>query len=217
MEEKKSRIVEAAAFIDALKSGGYKSTYNAIAEIVDNSFDAEADNVLIVGEQSISVDTQEKNIVSFAFFDDGTGMDEETLNDCLTIGYTTHHSRKGMGRFGVGLPQASFFVCDRVEVYSWQDGIENARMVYLDIDEIRKNNLNFIEPSVLKAIPEKYAKYLTWDTGTKKYDFTKKGTLVIWEKCTNVDHKKWNTCVNHMSMDIGRKYRYWINKYSKSP
>ena len=32
-----SRIVHAAAFVDALKSSGYKSTYNAISEIVDNS------------------------------------------------------------------------------------------------------------------------------------------------------------------------------------
>ena len=40
-----SRIVHAAAFVDALKSSGYKSTYNAISEIVDNSIDAKAKNV----------------------------------------------------------------------------------------------------------------------------------------------------------------------------
>ena len=34
-----SRIIHAAAFVDALKSSGYKSTYNAISEIVDNSID----------------------------------------------------------------------------------------------------------------------------------------------------------------------------------
>ena len=48
-----SRIIHAAAFIDALKSSGYKSTYNAISEIVDNSIDANAKNVFIIGEQKI--------------------------------------------------------------------------------------------------------------------------------------------------------------------
>lgn len=48
-----SRIVHAAAFVDALKSSGYKSTYNAISEIVDNSIDANAKNVFIIGEQKL--------------------------------------------------------------------------------------------------------------------------------------------------------------------
>lgn len=49
--QEKSRIVHASAYVDALKSSGYKSTYNAIAEIVDNSIDANAKNVFIIGEQ----------------------------------------------------------------------------------------------------------------------------------------------------------------------
>ena len=114
-----SRIIHAAAFVDALKSSGYKSTYNAISEIVDNSIDANAKNVFIIGEQKL-VNTEgsaEKRISSFAFLDDGEGMDYEHLKSCLSIGYSDKSERAGMGRFGVGLPQASVFVCNRVEVY----------------------------------------------------------------------------------------------------
>lgn len=50
----KSQIVNAAMFIDALKNSGYKSTYNAIAEIVDNSIDADANDIFIIGEQAIA-------------------------------------------------------------------------------------------------------------------------------------------------------------------
>ncbi|MBQ7673497.1 MAG: ATP-binding protein [Alphaproteobacteria bacterium] len=215
MDNERSRIVHASAYVDALKSSGYKSTYNAISEIVDNSIDAEANNVFIIGEQkqtSVPGGRAEKRIVSFAFLDDGTGMDFDILKGCLSIGYSTNAvARRGMGRFGVGLPQASVFVCDRVEVYSWQDGIENCMMTYLDLDLIKEKDLNELDIPVAAEIPKKYKKYLNWKHDGKQFDFNSHGTLVVWTKCTNVNHKKWPTCVSHMAEDLGRKYRYFIN------
>ena len=211
----KSKIVNASMFLDALKNSGYKGTDNAVAEIVDNSFDANAKNVFVIGEQNVAANS-EKSIVSFAFLDDGDGMDYETLKSCLTIGYTTNQKRKGIGRFGVGLPQASIFVCNCVEVYSWQNGINKCKKVYLDVDEIKRNNLNEISEPVEASIPARYSKFITWKSDTKQYDFSQHGTLVIWTKCTRVDYKKWKTCVDHMSKDLGRKYRKFLNSGEKS-
>ena len=211
----KSKIVNAAMFLDALKNSGYKGTDNAVAELVDNSFDAEAQNVFVIGEQNVAGNS-EKRIVSFAFLDDGTGMDYETLKGCLTIGYTTNHERKGIGRFGVGLPQASIFVCNRVEVYSWQGGISNCQKVYLDIDEIKQLNLNEIAEPVPASIPKAYQKFIKWKSEERQFDFSLHGTLVVWTKCTHVDYKKWRTCVDHMSKDLGRKYRKFLSAGDKS-
>lgn len=211
-----SRIIHAAAFVDALKSSGYKSTYNAISEIVDNSIDANAKNVFIIGEQKL-VNTEgsaEKRISSFAFLDDGEGMDYEHLKSCLSIGYSDKSERAGMGRFGVGLPQASVFVCNRVEVYSWQNGIANCMRTHLDIDEIRDLDLNELDAPIEASIPEDYHCYIKWKQDDKQYDFSEHGTLVVWTKCTRVDHKKWNTCVSHMAEDLGRKYRYFLHDCS---
>lgn len=214
VSDSKSMIVNAALFIEALKSSGYKSTHNAVAEIVDNSIDAEAENIFVIGEQGI--ENNEKRIVSFAFLDDGKGMDYQTLKNCLTIGFTTNHGKKGIGRFGVGLPQASIFVCNRVEVYSWQNGIENCQMVHLDVDEIKEFNLNEISDPIKTDIPNQYARFIKWNGFDKKYDFSKSGTLVVWTNCTNVDNKLWKTCVNYMSRDLGRKYRYFLSEKSKT-
>lgn len=211
----KSKIVNASMFLDALKNSGYKGTDNAVAELVDNSFDADAKNVFVIGEQNVSGNS-EKRIVSFAFLDDGTGMDYETLKGCLTIGYTTNHERKGIGRFGVGLPQASIFVCDRVEVYSWQGGIETCQRVYLDIEEIKKHNLNEIAEPEPASIPKSYQKFIKWKTAEQQFDFSEHGTLVVWTKCTHVDYKKWKTCVDHMSKDLGRKYRKFLSSGDRS-
>ena len=211
----RSKIVNASMFLDALKNSGYKGTDSAVAELVDNSFDADAQNVFIIGEQNVAGNS-EKRIVSFAFLDDGTGMGYETLKRCLTIGYTTNQERKGIGRFGVGLPQASIFVCDRVEVYSWQDGIKSCKRVYLDVEEIKKNNLNEISEPVLASIPQKYQKFITWKSAERQFDFSSHGTLVVWTKCTHVDYKKWKTCVDHMSKDLGRKYRKFLASGNKN-
>lgn len=208
-EIEKSKIVNASMFLDALKNSGYKGTDNAVAEIVDNSFDARAQNVFVIGEQNVAGNS-ERRIVSFAFLDDGDGMDYEKLKGCLTIGYTTNQQRKGIGRFGVGLPQASIFVCNRVEVYSWQNGLDSCQKVYLDVDEIKENNLNEISEPVEASIPERYFKFIKWNSGAKQFDFSKHGTLVVWTKCTHVDYKKWKTCVDHMSEDLGRKYRKFL-------
>lgn len=212
----KSRIVHTSAFIDALKSSGYKSTYNAISEIVDNSIDAHAKNVFIIGEQKLmsSNGAFEKRITSFAFLDDGDGMDYEKLSSCLSIGYSGKERHTGMGRFGVGLPQASVFVCNRVDVFSWQNGIENCMSTHLDIDEIRDLDLNDLDSPISATIPEEYRCYIKWKQDGKQYDFSQHGTLVVWTKCTRVDHKKWNTCVSHMSEDLGRKYRYFLHNGS---
>lgn len=207
--DKKSEIVNPSMYIEALKSSGYKSTYNAIAEIIDNSVDAKAEDIFIIGEQKTS-ENGDRRIISFAFLDNGTGMAEDTLSKCLTIGFTTNQARKGMGRFGVGLPQASIFVCNRVEVYSWQNGIENTKKVYLDVEEVRSKNLNVIDEPEVVDIPEKYKQFILWKSRDKSYNFSEHGTLVVWTKCTSVDHKKWQTCMRYMSEDLGRKYRYFL-------
>ncbi len=211
----KSKIVNASMFLDALKNSGYKGTDNAVAEIVDNSFDANAQNVFVIGEQGVA-GNGEKRIVSFAFLDDGTGMDYDTLKSCLTIGYTTNQHRRGIGRFGVGLPQASIFVCNRVDVYSWQDGISNCKKVYLDIDEVKEKNANEIAEPVDASIPEKYRKFISWKSESCQFDFSQHGTLVVWTNCTHVDYKKWKTCVDHMSEDLGRKYRKFLSTGERS-
>lgn len=215
MEENKSKIINAALFIDALKSSGYKSTYNAIAEIVDNSIDAKAKDIFILGEQKIG-SNGEKKIISFAFLDNGKGMNTSTLANCLCIGYHEGDNENPMGRFGVGLPQASIFVCNKVEVYSWQNGIDSCQKVVLDSIDVKKNNLNEISPPIAVSIPDKYAEYINWKSDEKEFDFSEHGTLVVWSNCTNVDHKKWNTCVNHMSEDLGRKYRYFLSSGAKT-
>ena len=195
---------------DGARNTGYKSTYNAIAEIVDNSIESSAHNVFIIGKQDLVMNQQ--CIREFAFLDDGTGMTDEVLAKCLKIGFTTRSQRQGMGRFGVGLPQASYFVSPRVEVYTWQNGIDNCKCVYVDLDLVSAGDQTRIVGPYDAQIPEEYQSFINFVTADKTFNFSQHGTLVRWSKCDRVDHKKWNTCKRNISEDLGRKYRWMINE-----
>lgn len=207
-----AELYQVETIADGIRNTGYKSTYNAIAEIVDNSIEANAKDVLIIGNQVYS--NGQNSISEFAFLDNGEGMTDDVLAKCLTIGFSTRRERKGMGRFGVGLPQASFCVAPRVEVYSWTDGIDNAKRVFIDLDLVSDKKQKRIYGPYIESIPEEYSKLIHLNTPNKKYDFSKHGTLVIWKRCDNVNHKKWNTCRRYIAEDLGRKYRWMINDQS---
>lgn len=195
---------------DALRNTGYKSIENAISEIIDNSIEADAKDIFVLVSESVDEITHRKYVSEFAFLDNGFGMNIEKLESCLGIGYTTRSARQGIGRFGVGLPQASLHVCPAVDVYSWQNGNENCNKVFLDIDLVRAGEQTQIDDPVKSSIPEKFKKYLRYNTGEKQYDFTKSGTLVHWKKCDRVSPKTIRSLFQRLEFALGQKFRYLI-------
>jgi hypothetical protein len=56
----------------------------------------------------------------------------------------------------MGLPASSISQCTLVEVWSWQDGVDNANYTYLDIHQIRKKQLMEIPKPKKHKIPKIY-------------------------------------------------------------
>ena len=168
---------------DALRNTGYKNIECAMSEIIDNSVQANAKDIIVIVSEAYNSNTGRNNISEIAFLDNGNGMSYSEIEGCLGIGYSTRTDRKGMGRFGVGLPQASLYACPAVDVYSWQGGYENCKKVFLDINKIKNEEQTEIEDPISAEIPEKYRKYLKYKVvstdGNKEYDF-----LVTWNFCT---------------------------------
>jgi len=207
-----SSIVDIKNMGDAFRNTGYKNIESAAAEIVDNSVEAEAKNIFMIISESINPLSGRKVVTEIGFLDNGQGMDVDVLGRCLGIGATTRVERKGMGRFGVGLPQASLHACPEVEVYSWQDGIENCHKVFLDINKVKEGTQTEIEDPELTDVPTKYAPYLTYRTLVGNYDFTKSGTLVIWKNCDRVIPRTRGPLTEHLEFALGRKFRHFINQ-----
>lgn len=209
-------IVQIKQMGDALRSSGYKSIDSAVAELIDNSIEAGAHDVFVIMTERIDPVTHRKAVYEFGVLDNGSGMDIQKLACCLGIGYTTKSDRRGMGRFGVGLPQASLHVTPNVEVYSWteDDGPieqnEPVRQVWLDIDKVKTGEQEEINDPELMEIPEQYRRFLHYRTSDREYDFTKHGTLVYWKNCDNVKPKTMSALNDRLEFALGRKFRHLI-------
>ena len=203
-------IVDIKNMGDALRNTGYKNIESAVSEIIDNSVEANAKNVFVILREGIA-QSGRKVVTEIGFLDNGDGMNSAVLGNCLGIGASTRQARKGMGRFGVGLPQASLYACPLIEVYSWQDGIENAKKVYLDIEKIKNGIQTEIEDPVTESIPKPYSDYINYRTMFEEYDFSKSGTLVIWKKCDRINPKTRGPLTERLEFSLGQKFRYFIH------
>lgn len=197
-------IFPASTAIESFRDAGYRDTSMALAELVDNSIQAEADNIRILAfEENVSVQRTIANVKSLAVFDDGQGMPEDVLSICLAFAQGTRlNTRSGIGRFGVGLPLASISQCKRVRVYSWQNG--ECRTTYLDIDEVKDKEQQITNPVISCDMPGELLKHL--DIPIKP-----SGSLIVWEDCDRLDLKRTQTLVKRMEASFCRIYRHFLD------
>lgn len=189
-------IIALDKFIKATRDSGYKGTVSAIAELVDNSLQARSRRIEVL------IDNGNGNSelpIEVAIVDDGGGMDATTLRQALRFGGTTRfNDRSGLGRYGMGLPNASLSQAKRVNVYSWQDG--NAPLhSYLDVDEIASGKLVDVPVPHKEKIP-------SFINGRIK----RSGTVVHWVKCDRLDNRRLSTLVRKLDASLGRIFRYFI-------
>ena len=207
-------IVSPKLTIEAMRDSGYKDTDHALSELVDNSVEAEADLVeIIVVETPPNADHSyaRARVSEIAVADNGTGMDHTTLRRALKFGDGTRKDRRkrGIGRFGVGLPQSSISQCQRVDVWTWQNGADNAFHCYLDIDEIRTSGRQDVPQPTLTGVPDRW-RNVAVNTSEKT------GTLVVWSK---VDRVRWSGGAKTLERTAelcGRVYRKFLTD-SKTP
>jgi len=198
-------LVPVNTAIDAFIASGYKSTAAAVSEIIDNSIEAKAKNIEIIIFDKLN-DRGIKKITKIAMIDDGTGMDKEVLAASLQFGNGSKlNSRKGLGRFGIGLPNSSVSQCNIVDVYSWQK--EKTLHTYLSVPEYRASKNQNANSVVEKDLPNDIKKEINNQSSS--------GTAVIWTDCERLDVAKADTLYNRISRDISRVYRYFLYKKNK--
>jgi hypothetical protein len=199
-------IVRQDRFIEATRDSGYKGTESALSELVDNAIQAQANSVVIEfisTEEEVNGPGRPKQprVTEALIVDNGRGMDAETLRRALRFGDSTRFGdRSGLGRFGMGLPNASASQCRRVEVFSWRRGSKPLH-TYIDIDEISNSEMTEVPEPREVAIPTGYA-HLTKSSS---------GTLVVWKKCDRLDHDgKADTLTRALRTNLGRVFRYFL-------
>ena len=202
-------IVPTALAVKAMRDNGYKNSAYALAELMDNSIQAEASVVeLLCADEQVNVDHRvRQRLGQVAVLDNGLGMDEALLQRALQFGNGSRldaGKHTGMGRFGMGLPSASVSQCRRVDVWSWQSGPDSALHSYIDLDEIEQG----LQETVPRPVPE--ALPVMWREAAHADSFGESGTIVVWSR---LDRCLWRTSkalIENSESLIGRMYRKWI-------
>jgi Histidine kinase-, DNA gyrase B-, and HSP90-like ATPase len=186
-------LVAVRPFIQATRDSGYKSTSAALAELLDNSFEANASCVrLEVSEQTKG---GEKTV---SVIDDGQGMSRATMQVALQFGGSTRfNSRERSGRYGMGLPNGSLSQARRIELFSWVKP-QQIWSTYLDVDEVAEGHIDGV-PEPVRFRPE-----------PKDYPASACGTVVTLSKCDRLDYRSIRALMRRLEADFGRMFRHHI-------
>lgn len=184
----------AGKLINSLRHLGY-TNYSAIADLVDNSFDADSTFVKIFARQR---DNDAEIIIS----DNGTGMDEAILGQAIRLGSNIDKSEDSdLGKFGMGLCTASLSICRETTVLTkTEDG--GLLKAVNDVDEVVSQGkfVSFLgQPSMEENI---LFDELTNNAGH--------GTVVILRNCDNLSNRNLTNLSNKIAKDLARIFRYFI-------
>jgi hypothetical protein len=202
-----AHIIPSRLAITAMRDSGYKNTAYALAELIDNAQQAGASviEVLCFQKRERIQQRERSRISQIAVLDNGSGMDSSTMRMALQFGNGRYlNDRSGIGRFGMGLPNASISQAGRVELWSWQNGPDNALYSYLDIGEIQSGEMQVVPAPVHDPVPDEW-RDISEHVSTS-------GTLVVWSNL-DIHRLTWKsakaTLLNTERL-AGRIYRRFI-------
>lgn len=173
--EKVEVIPSAKKLINSLRNIGYDFT-TAIADLVDNSLEANATSV------RIEVEFHGKD--SFVrIADNGKGMNIQELREAMRLGSNKDFEKEDdLGKFGLGLKTASFSQCRSFIVASRSEKHKKNINAYgWDLDEIENSDkweISKVEPGVLTEL---IGRHLNGGPGT----------VVIWRKLDRILNMKY--------------------------
>ena len=156
-----AEIIPLRLAIKAMRDSGYKNTAYAVAELIDNAVQAKATviEVLCLERRELVRERERTRLHSLAVLDNGSGMDSTTLRAALQFGNGTRlDDRTGIGRFGMGLPNASISQASRVDVWTWQNGPGNALWTYIDLEEIDSGAMTAVPTPEHRTIPSQWSR-----------------------------------------------------------
>tara|TARA_Y100000590_G_scaffold464316_1_gene633448 strand:+ start:1853 stop:3796 length:1944 start_codon:yes stop_codon:yes gene_type:complete len=195
------------------------STYSALAEIIDNSIQAGAKNIHIMAiqreEWTENSGLKVRRLREIIVYDDGEGINKEIMDECLRYGGGSRHNAiKGLGKFGMGLPSASGSQSNRTEVYSWKNS-SDPLYTYQDFKEMEKSDEPRLPKTITKKVPRNIANALSNIVKGGSFDPLSKehGTVIYWKECgKRINHSTFAAFYRNFEKEIGRIYRYFINK-----
>ena len=163
------RLPPAARYVESLTHQGY-GFEAALADLVDNSVDAGARNVVI------SFLRNEDRLVSLLVLDDGSGMNDEALDTAMTVGGRQEYEQGALGHFGAGLKAASLSHADSLTVISRTRRSSAVGRRWLTARAQADYTCDIVDPGYCRALVDRYDGVIEWQ-----------GTIVRWDRVRAFD------------------------------
>lgn len=183
-------LVVPEAFVRGIRHIGYKSNVEAIAELIDNSIQAFAQQVSLV--LGFGDERQRTRPVQLAIVDDGHGMSPAMMRFAMMWGGThRENDRDGLGRFGFGLPCATVSLGRRFTIYSkLRNGKVYAACLDLDLLDAGAYHDQTSGLSIPAARPEALPAFASEAVDRLHPEGWKSGTIIVVDK---LDRLQWAT------------------------
>lgn len=107
----KENLPDPTGVLRGFKAIGY-SIEEALSDLIDNSIDAKAKNVVIEFGRS------DEDLLFIRVIDDGEGIHPDRIDTAMKWGGTSTKDNKSLGRFGLGMKTAAFAIGDSLTVVS---------------------------------------------------------------------------------------------------
>lgn len=191
-------LMLASQALQSLRESGY-SLAAAIGEVIDNSVEADANNILVQLDEGTN-ERGKKHVHRIAFVDDGSGMDVEVLQHYPQLGYSTRYMRTDtIGKFGVGAKLAALNFGRRIDVWSRTSADDPWMHVYFDLDEaieVEKDGEEaLIESPTADPVPGDMTDLMPKGTGT----------VVLWTKVDRLESGRRAADFDSLRLDVEKE------------
>lgn len=200
-------MIQTGQALQSLRDSGH-SLPTALGEVIDNSIEANANNISILLEQS--EEKGKKRVHRIGICDDGDGMPADILHRYLVLGYSSRYMRKDtIGKYGVGAKLAALNFGRRIDVWSRSQADGQWLHVHFDLDEAlseeqagRSVMLKAPTPSVLPV--------------DLKLEFPKEtGTVVLWSNVDRLEEgraaRDFNELRQELEKELSRIFRNFLD------
>jgi hypothetical protein len=161
-------IPSARRLMGSLRDMGY-DTPSAVADLVDNSIDADARNV--------DITITNRGIDSWIrVADDGTGMSGRRLEEAMRYGSSRDYDTEDLGAFGLGLKTASLSQCRRLTVATRTSPRARIEVRRWDLDRVARHDSWELERLTPRSCPPQLLEPLRAGSGT----------VVLWERLDRI-------------------------------
>ncbi len=201
-------VIRTAQALESLRDSGH-SLPTALGEPTDNSIESGANRIHIRLDDGVN-HRGKRHVHRIAIADDGCGMDADTLQHYLVLGFSTRYMRTDtIGKYGVGAKLAALNFARRIDVWSRQSAESPWLHTFFDLtkamEEEKADRDALIMPPDEDPVPEDLQDLLP----------EKSGTLVVWSDMDRLEEGRmapsFEDLRNEVEKEMARIFRAFIN------